>query len=55
MNFLFGKEFEDEATHPFKKEDMKPIKDHFEVSRLWKKAEAIIEKSEIDARNDNTG
>lgn len=52
MSFLFGPKFEDEAKHPFKKEDMKPIKTQYEVLNLWKKAESIIEKSEIEAEED---
>jgi hypothetical protein len=42
MRFLFGKRFEDPKKHPFEKDDMKPIKSHFEVTQLWQKAEAII-------------
>lgn len=49
MNFLFGEKFEDEAKHPFEKEDMKPLKEHFEVTHLWKKAEEIIKESEKEA------
>jgi hypothetical protein len=55
MNFLFGPRFEDESKHPFEKEDMKPIKHQYEVSNLWKQAEAIIERSNIQAKEDPTG
>lgn len=55
MNYLFGEKFEDEASHPFMKEDMNPIKSHFEVTNLWKKAEAIIEESEQRAAESSDG
>ena len=55
MDFLFGKKFEDESKHSFSKDDMKPILDQYEVENLWKKAEAIIEKSEREAQEDVHG